>query len=331
MNGFVEWVAPGVARIRVPNPAGLTRNVYLLEGPTCALVDGAHVHPASVQVLLRGLAALGKTPDDIAHLFLTDIMPDRMGAALHPAFRYAQVTAHPAAGVHADYSIFTEGIRNELLTPLLRDRRLGGRVQSRAFGEALALAYGGEGRLRLDLPAPLQGHVGVGDRRMVPVPIGGLAHAHLLYRLEPDGLLFSGDVPGSPIELPTLLRRRGAEPRRLVAELRRVPAAVTLLPATGDAAPDAARAAVDFIRAIVQVRDRLAALLCGGPRELATLLTLWTFGRPLSPLALARDTATLLALVADLAAQGLVEEAAAEGVMAFRLAPRALQPAKRAA
>lgn len=331
MADIVETVAAGVHCIRVPNPAGFTRNVYLLDGPQRTLIDGGHVHAASVQVLVQGLAALGCAPADISRIVLTDITPDRVGAAMHPAFARARAVANSVAAAKIDYSGFTAALRRDLVEPLERDRRLAGLVHAPALRDELTMAFAGEGLLRADPRALYDGAIDLGGRRLVAVALGGVAHEHLAYRLEPDGLLFSGDLLEHPAALPFMLRTRGGNLRRLATDLRRTQLAGRSLPAGGEPHPNAARAAADTVRAIEQARSRFLGLLCAGPRELATLVNLWVFGRGLPPLALARETAGLLVLAADLAAQGQVEEVSSGSTASFRLAAKALAPLRRRA
>ena len=80
--------------IPTPFPVGPV-NVYLLDGPSPALVDAGPDTDAAMEALQKGLAAYGHTLSEIRHLVITHAHPDHYGlAARLVAESRAQLYAH---------------------------------------------------------------------------------------------------------------------------------------------------------------------------------------------------------------------------------------------
>lgn len=82
MTSPAPAIAPGVRRLRVPNPYFEGQNnVYLLEGEPLTLIDAGINTPLSLAALESGLHRLGYAPEELEQIVLTHKHLDHFGLA----------------------------------------------------------------------------------------------------------------------------------------------------------------------------------------------------------------------------------------------------------
>lgn len=159
----------------------MTGNIYIIDGGELALVDtGA---PVDSRLVVRHLRKLGRSPEELGHIFITHFHVDHAGAA-------AELKRLSGALVYA----------HEGDAPLLQgDDRVPSVYRKGAIGRAASAVPGIPVRMA-EVP-PVEVDVALKDGDVVPV-LGGMRVVHApghtpgncCYYWEREGILFSGDA-----------------------------------------------------------------------------------------------------------------------------------------
>ncbi len=328
MSRFASEITAGVWRISLPHPALFATNAYLLRGDPPMLIDAGHGAPVAAERLGAALAEAGLRAADIGRIVLTDAWADRVGGLLQPGRPWPSAVVGGEAGVRhagADYGTFSTRTARMLLRPVEDDPLLARVCDDSGLRELVQQCWSREGRFAVDEVYGGAAAIELGGgRRLHPVHLPGPTAFHMGYFLEPDGLLFSGDlVHAAGYELPLLCSGHGGALR---SYLRSVAWAAglspkLLLPAAGlpVAAPELALARAR--RAAGQFRDNLLGIVVAGPRTLATVLSFMTLGEGLTPLRRLLRLHALITLVDDLVGAREMESLYEGGSWNLRLAP----------
>lgn len=334
MGRAVISVAPGVYRIPLPHPHLLFSNAYLIAGEPNLLIDAGHFSLLAQEQLQRAFHELRIPVESIQRYLLTDITPDRIGWLLSPQFPTiaASVAAHRGMAHQVlGYGAYSLRFRRELILPLFEDVKLFRRLDLASLDHVLNQSFKAGGRI--EIAEPLQGghEVDLGRRKIRVIETPGSTAGHLSYWLEPDRLLFSGDLGvHEGKELPLMIQGLGGDLgafRKSVTHLGALPARL-LLPANGEPVASTHLAFARLGKIALQHRENLRALLLAGPRGFATLFDFMVLGHGFSPLRLVQKVATLRVVLADLVASGDVEELREDRLLVYRLTPRAVRSSR---
>lgn len=335
MREVIERIAPGVHRISVPHPHRLSANVFVVGGDPVVLVDAGHFAPFSLDVLMGALAHLGIAPEQVGFVFLTDGAPGRVGALLAQRFPAARVAAHAALAKRMrEYAGYSLDYRRAVVTPVCEDLRLYRGLDLESLDASVRAALQVGGGFTVDYAVAADETVDVGERRFTALAAPGTTATHLAWALEPDGLVFSGELGQSGgLALPALFAALGGGATALAASATQLNAypARRLLPAHGPAVEPAGAVLTRVARLAVQQRAMLRGAVTGGPRSLATLYLGMTGGRRLAPLQTAEAAATLRVFLDDMVATGELVCLQDSAGRAYALGPAALAPRRLAA
>jgi glyoxylase-like metal-dependent hydrolase (beta-lactamase superfamily II) len=333
VGSAVIQVAPGVFRIPLPHPYLLFSNVYLISGEINVLIDAGHFATFAQEQLQRAFHELRVPVESVSRVLLTDAGTDRTGYLLGPPKpRPVRVSAHrELSHPLRDYGEYSLQFRRELILPLFEDARLYRRVDLSSLDTALNLSYRAGGSITNHSPLSAGMRVNLGERRLHVIETPGPTATHLSYWLEPDRLLFSGDLGANEgKELPLMIRGLGGSLKGVfssISDLSKLPARI-LLPAHGEPVLSTELAWARLHKVAVQERENLRALLLAGPRELATLLDFLSLGHGYSQIRLVHKVATLRLVLADLVAAGDIEELYEDRILTYRLAARSLRSSR---
>lgn len=261
--------------IPTPFPVGPV-NVYLLDGPSPALVDAGPDTDEARRALTEGLAIHGRRPSDIRHLVITHAHPDHFGlAAWVAAESGAGVISHPYSVARMVGERAPAGSRNGHLAQLLLAAGVPP-AELEAMRQDFHRASNYSRPVAVGVEVMDGDQLALGDASWKVLHTPGHARGHICLYHRPSGQLLSGDhllreISSNPV-LEAPLPGETERPRSLVEYLRaleRVAALEVTVARPGHGGP------IHDVRGLVGRRvafhrrraAEIAAYLAAGPRS----------------------------------------------------------------